>query len=358
MGRLVHECFSSDLRTALGGQLKSKKGKEVSGTLWPNGEFSYAYVPENLQEAWECEADEYLYSRKDKQWKGARPLDSSLLRNSATDSEPGSEGAPRGRYGLKGMTGEARKRVRSSAYLLQERFAKERLSFLTLTLPPLEGVSLEKEVASRWPDAVHHFLKRLKRLLLKRQLPPFVLGVTELRLKRYERLGQLPLHLHVVFPGRKRKTGPWSIAPFEFRKMWKEVLENILGIAVYDKALENVQQVKSSAEGYLGKYMSKSRNEVEKVLEDGNEWMLPRQWWFSSKEVKDFLKQRLKRGRRTGVLLESVVNEVLEGRELPPGIWIHRISIDLDGFDYTAGWVGKVPRDICDDLFSMLDSSM
>lgn len=138
--------------------------------------------------------------------------------------------------------------------------------------------------------------------------------------------------------------------------MWGEVLEAAVGEKLYLGACENVQQVKKSAEGYLGKYMTKSGEEVKEVIDAGQEWMLPRQWWFSTAALKRLLKARSVRGVNTGRLLDEVVGYLL-GKTAPgEGVWLREIVVDLEGFKYHAGWVGKLPVSWCDDLVSMLDS--
>ena len=342
------------LRERLQTTICSKSGKKVSGTLWPNGEFSFAYVPDDVTQVTRGEECSWAMSGPGEGDEGASALDLTLLNNLPSQNQTVTTPPLRRRYGLGGMTSEARRKVRSSAFLLQERYGRARLSFVTLTVPPLGGVQSELRLASKWHDAIRYLIKRLKRLLLERGLPQSLVGVTEIQVKRYESTGQFPLHIHLVLVGRKRSRGGWSIHYSEFRKAWSEVLEMIVGHSIETRYLENVKEVQKDAGNYLGKYMSKSQNEIEKVLEDGNEWMLPKQWWFSTKEMKSWLKTRTKRGARCGQLLESLVHEVWDNPSLYPDLWLRRLSIRLDDFDYTAGWMGKIPIPWAEDLRGML----
>jgi len=131
-----------------------------------------------------------------------------------------------------------------------------------------------------------------------------------------------------------------------------------VGHPIETRYLENVKGVKKDAASYLGKYMSKSQNEIEKVIEDGNEWMLPKQWWFSSSEMKSWLKSRVRKGAKCGQLLESIVHEVWDNPGAYPDLWLRKIVVDLDGFEYVAGWIGKIPVSWCVDVVSMLDCVM
>lgn len=342
------------LRRRLGTTISSGTGKKVSGTLWPNGEFTFAYVPDSVTQVTRGEECSWAATGPGESDGGASPLDLTLLNNLPEQNPTVTRGGRKARYGLKGMTSRARRMVRSSAFLLQERYGKERLSFLTLTVPPLGDVASERRLASRWHDAVRYLLRRLKTLLALRKLPPYVVGVSEIQVARYAKSGQFPLHLHTVFVGRRRKRGAWGIHYSELRKAWADILQGIVGHSIETRYLENVKEVKKDAGNYLGKYMSKSQNEINKVLDDGNEWMLPKQWWFSSKEMKCWLKSRTKVGARCGQLLEAMVHEVWDNPGPYPDIWLRRLSIRLDDFDYTAGWMGKIPLEWVDDLSSLL----
>lgn len=329
-------------------------GKKVSGTLWPNGEFSFAYVPDDVTQVTRGEECSWAMPGPGEGDEGASALDLTLLNNLPLGETPPHQTLARQRYGLKGMTSQARRKVRASAYLLQERYGKGRLSFVTLTVPPLGDAQSERRLAARWHDAVRYLLRRLRQLLLKRGLPPTLVGVCEIQVKRYATSGQFPLHIHLVLVGRKRSRGAWGIHYSEFRSAWADILQSIVGHSIETRYLENVKQVEKDAGNYLGKYMSKSQNEIEKVLADGNEWMLPKQWWFSTKEMKTWLKSRTSRGARCGQLLESLVHEVWDNPGLYPDLWLRRLSIRLDDFDYTAGWIGKIPIPWVEDLTGML----
>ena len=342
------------LRERLQTTICSSSGKKVSGTLWPNGEFSFAYVPDDVTQVTRGEESSWALPGPGEGDEGASALDLTLLNNLPEQNPTGTSPPEKARYGLKGMTSEARRKVRASAHLLQERYGKGRLSFVTLTVPPLGDIQSERRLASRWHDAIRYLIRRLKLLLHERELPRCVVGVTEIQTKRYASSGQFPLHIHLVLVGRKRSRGAWGIHYSEFRKTWGNILQLIVGHPIETRYLENVKEVEKDAGNYLGKYMSKSQNEVDKVREDGNEWMLPKQWWFSSKEMKDWLQSRTCRGTSTGRLLETLVHEVFDNPSVYPDLWLRKVSIRLDDFEYTAGWIGKIPIPWVHDLTGLL----
>lgn len=346
------------LRERLGTTICSSGGKRVSGTLYPNGEFSFAYVPESVTEVTRGEECSWADGLVNDYGTRATPLDLTLLDNLPEQNRTVTEGCQKARYGLKGMTSQARRKVRASAHLLQERYGKARLSFVTLTVPPLHDRKSERLLAARWSDAIRYLIRRLRLLLHQRGLPRCVVGVVEIQTRRYASTGQFPLHVHLVLVGRNRSRGAWGIHYSEFRQAWGDILQLIVGHPIETRYLENVKEVEKDAGNYLGKYMSKSQNEIEKVREEGNEWMLPKQWWFSTREMKNWLKSRTRRGAKCGQLLEMMVHEVWDSPGLYPDLWLRKVSIRLDDFDYTAGWIGKIPIEWVDDIFSMLDVNM
>lgn len=342
------------LRERVATTIGRTSGKKVSGTLWPNGEFSFAYVPDDVTQVTRGEECSWAMPGPGEGDEGASALDLTLLNNLPEQNSTGTTPPEKARYGLKGMTSQARRKVRASAYLLQERYGKSRLSFVTLTVPPLGDIQSERRLASRWHDAIRYLIRRLKQLLSQRSLPQTVVGVCEIQVRRYASSGQFPLHIHLVLVGRKRSRGGWGIHYSEFRQAWAEILQGIVGHSIETRYLENVKEVEKDAGNYLGKYMSKSQNEIQKVLDEGNEWMLPKQWWFSTLEMKKWLKSRTRRGARCGELLESLVHEVWDNPGLYPDLWLRKVSIRLDDFEYTAGWIGKIPIPWVQDLSDML----
>ena len=346
------------LRERLQTTICSSAGKKVSGTLWPNGEFSFAYVPDDVTQVTRGEECSWASGLVNNYGTSGEPLDLTLLDNLPEQNPTGTTPPEKARYGLKGMTSEARRKVRASAHLLQERYGKARLSFVTLTVPPLGDRKSERRLASRWHDAIRYLIRQLKLLLRQRGLPQTLVGVCEIQVRRYASSGQFPLHIHLVLVGRKRSRGPWGIHYSEFRETWSDILQGIVGHPIETRYLENVKEVEKDAGSYLGKYMSKSQNEIEKVVSEGNEWMLPKQWWFSTKEMKNWLKSRTYRGAKCGQLLEMMVHEVWDNPGLYPDLWLRRLSIRLDDFDYTAGWIGKIPIQWVEDLSGMLKLSV
>lgn len=170
--------------------------------------------------------------------------------------------------------------VRNACRLMQDRSGREHLSFWTVTLPNVSKRDSET-ISENWADIVRVLMQRLRRRLHKAGLPAMSVAVTEVQAKRFANSDVLCLHLHVVFQGR-HKYRAWSVQPSEFDEMWASVLAPYLERtqSEYDwSASSNIQPVKRSAEGYLGKYMSKGRDDCEKYREAGYTGSFPTSWY-------------------------------------------------------------------------------
>jgi hypothetical protein len=55
------------------------------------------------------------------------------------------------------------------------------------------------------------------------------------------------------------------------------------------KAAGNVQQVKKSVRAYLSKYMTKGSGDTARWVGTDAETLLPRQWWFWSRPLREFV---------------------------------------------------------------------
>ena len=64
--------------------------------------------------------------------------------------------------------------------------------------------------------------------------------------------------------------------------------DGIDGVA-FLKSAGNVQQVKRSVRAYLSKYMTKGSGDTERWRGTEAENLLPRQWWFWSRPLRDFV---------------------------------------------------------------------
>ena len=170
---------------------------------------------------------------------------------------------------------------------MEREVGRKRLTFLTLTLPDISEQE-SKDVGRNWSSIVRVFVQKLRRHLTAVGLPSEVLGVTEIQPRRTNRDGVLGLHLHLVFAGRKDRSG-WLCSPTLVRTMWQTTILPYLHEAssAYDwRAVENMQQVRKSAADYLGKYISKGVGDLKKAAERFGEDSIPSSWYTITETLR------------------------------------------------------------------------
>lgn len=188
------------------------------------------------------------------------------------------------RYGLKGISGKGKRRVRNACYMMTREVGKHRLTFSTVTIPPLALGNLER-AHKCWHKLIDFYRREMSRALKKEGLPGEIVGVTEIQEKRYEKTGLPVLHAHFVFVGAGRRGG-WAITTAKHDHIWRRAFKAVLGVPRLDcSSACQLKSVTKSAEGYLGKYMSKGAGVVARVVADGLGDWLPRQWWNCSRSI-------------------------------------------------------------------------
>jgi hypothetical protein len=236
------------------------------------------------------------------------------------------------RRGENGITRRGRNLVRSSCALLERAYGNNCLSFLTLTIPG--SASATEAVAERWASVVNRLKVSLRRLLAERGLPDFLVGVVEIQTERFLATGGMPLHLHIVLVGRKSRYEGWRISPGEFRSVWERALKpcNIDPGAVGFRASVDVQAVRVSAAGYLGKYLSKGSLAVQQVREvnEGLVELLPSSWYLITEKMREICLQHVAYGRDHGEAIAAILESKLCDRLVS---W-HR-AVDILGHDGT-----------------------
>lgn len=297
----------------------------LNGRVWPSGDFGLGYGP---RAGWEPALDTHIdeHGRDVQDREASPPLGLSLPSNSHK----------RGQRGLKGITSRGKKMVRSVASLLQRKYGKGRLSFLTLTLPSLTPDEL-LECSADWSRIVRVFQQWLKRQLVAAGLSPVIAGVTEIQPGRLEKRQELGLHLHVVFCGRQDR-GPWVLQPGAVREAWLRTIQTSIGSVVCSESVENLQRVESNAAGYLGKYMSKGPGEVAKVLDVWPDAILPTAWWFCTSEARAWVMSEMVTSDSALELVERWVMMEYEAVA-------YSSPIELEGHDghkTRVGWCGRV----------------
>lgn len=257
------------------------------GRIWPDGEFVL----------W-SESKKFVSDPEQ-----SIPLGLSEVANSHKIPEDSIE---RCRQGLNGITKYGQRMVKNAAYLLQKKYGGRQISFLTCTIPGSPERTIE--VALKWEQIVRVYYQKLKRKLVANKLSPVVVGVTEIQPRRFKRTGGMPLHLHLVFQGAHEDFN-WVFKPSDFQKWWMDTVESIVPSASKESyaSSTNVQRVKKSAAGYLGKYMSKGSGDIAAIIEECPTVVdaLPHCWYNMSAEARKAVKVHTRYGPDVGELLEE-----------------------------------------------------
>lgn len=219
--------------------------------------------------------------------------------------------APKGR---KGITRHGAKFVRNACHVLQQNYGRGRLGFGTLTLDSANP-GWQWFCCVQWAEIVRKFNQELQRELKRVGAPPHVVGVTEIQTKRSDAVGYIVPHLHFVYVswdgvskvkkgfGDDAKLFPaFYIDHAKMKEIFDRVCHNEIAkqkdipaneITINNRV--NLQAVRKSAEGYLGKYMSKGAKDVKKYLDDApNREDIPSHWWHCSKKLRQIVKGLIK----------------------------------------------------------------
>lgn len=189
---------------------------------------------------------------------------------------------PRERYGLKGITRKGRDTLEGGAFLMERLYGKEHLSFVTLTIPALP-VEEQASVHENFASILNSFTSWFRMRAQRAAIPLDFLYAVEVQEERFAKTGLPILHVHFLCVGRhRRKT--WFISHDEWQSAWRRALAKFAPSVGRPRV--ECAPVKKSAEGYLGKYLSKGSAAVQSVVDAGYRDWLPKQWWGCSRSLK------------------------------------------------------------------------
>jgi hypothetical protein len=243
----------------------------------------------------------------------------------------------RNRKGLKGITPQGKRMVRSCAAILEDKYGRDCTTFGTNTLPPLPAEEMEL-VCCGWSELMRQYFQEVRRLLERRGLSTDFLYVVEIQEKRYECWGQVVPHVHWLVQGRKNRRSHWLILPAEIQAIWQRLLSNLLGHEVDCSAATRIEKPRNSLRAELGKYLSKGGTVLKKIIDAGQADLLPTTWWSASLDLKREVKQAITILTGDECLefidsLESLQNAgLLRFRKI-----MHKFD---DGFEICLGFVG------------------
>lgn len=309
--------------------------------LYPNGEFSATRVREVATLV--SDADPAAF-HEDMRWTEksyAKGQVSDNLRERIIRSVLGSSNVPNSHKtpkvrGRRGMTRYNKRLIVNSVLLLERKYGKKHLSFLTLTLPP----QCASRSADLYAECKRQFAQWLQRTLARYGLPLEVIGCTEIQTGRLADQDQFALHEHWVFVGRHPYKS-WSLSPKKLTEAWSRILGNVykLGTAAPSfNASVRVESIKKSAAAYLGKYISKGEKCVQSMIDGGFEEFLPSSWVTKSLSMLKMFKRAIFNieGDVARVLMETLQdNSSILTR------WSKNLSIPYgDGLMVWIGFIG------------------
>ncbi len=259
----------------------------VQAKLWPNGEISF-HLPRRMKEPPLVPVGPTENRSIWAWWIAARGLGSAVeqallmgLSNVRNFDRPLNRSP---RNGLKGITSLGQRRVRNACFLLAKEAGQHRLTFSTVTIPDLNDDDMMK-IHAEWHKVIERYRLLLSRHLKRCGLNGDVVGVSEVQEKRYAKSGFPTLHGHFVFIGALPRGG-WVLSPGRHDDIWRKSIQSVLCGPVQSVATAcQLKRVEKSAEGYLGKYLSKGGSAIAAIIEDGFEWALPKQWWSCSRSL-------------------------------------------------------------------------
>lgn len=247
--------------------------------------------------------------------EGAALLGSSKVANSQDEAKTRDIRAAQ--RGAKGITIYGARMVRNACYLLQQKYGKKRLSFLTTTLPGSPEQTVE--AAANWGEITRRFMQALREKLRREGLPGYIVSVTEVQMKRFLATGGMPLHLHLVFVGRPLDNAPWVFTKSWVNECWKTA---VTGVTPSLKSLDfapstRIERIEKDAAGYLGKYMSKGAAAVDEVIDQNPDLyeFLPRAWYNLTNEMRHTVLENVAYGPVIGTAVESMT------QDNNPGYW-------------------------------------
>jgi hypothetical protein len=258
------------------------------------------------------------------------------------------ETPPRARKGLGGITRKGRKSVVNGGLIIESYFERSRLSFVTLTVPPLPESSRDN-LNQGWGETCHRFKTGLGDRLRPYGLDGVWVYCSEVQEKRFLDTNEVYLHLHLVFPNKLRGSKSWLLSIPDLRELW---------IAAMRPAAPEVDQcpwvqvkaepVKKSVKGYLGKYLSKGAQLTQEVIDAGLADHLPKHWWGSSQRVKDRVSQHsVEPGQDLADLLWEMCSHG-PGEEVT---WCHPVMVETyQGEPLHVGWSFQLSPDFAREL--------
>lgn len=210
--------------------------------------------------------------------------------------------------GSTGITAHGRRKVRCGIGLMEFRVGTRNMSMYTGTFPTMT-VEEWQSVCCGWSKGLDAFLRGVAYHLKKAGLRPDFVGCVELQTQRLENHGEIGVHLHVVFQGRKSSRHAWAITPKKIHEIWRNTWEKHAPSAQHWCVGNKLERIARSAAAYLGKYLSKgcsAANKARDVL--ALERIVPC-WFVCSRYISRWVEKATCKGQHVGEFLKLLLDE-------------------------------------------------
>lgn len=256
--------------------------------------------------------------------------------------------------GVMGISTYGRNLVKDSATFLQRKYGRSKLSFLTCTLPPSKQCDREQ-----WGRCIDLLRRKISYHLKAAGLPPHIVGVTEIQEKRLENTGDIYLHIHWLFVGRRGSRDGWEFNKEFFRELWRDTVDTVLGTqgdTTDWSAATRIEPVRKDASGYMGKYMSKGSKTVGELRERGYIDYIPSAWYTCTEGLKTIYKKNLY------VVSGKVATELFDALMGPLSHLLKFskfVKLESDsGYPIVVGWYGEFISAEAREMFCSLGRDM
>ena len=335
-----------------------------SGRQYPDGSFSIGAVPPEKKRKAEKEYDQdwrstheiVEWSEKDASEYQAysdkvayRTKDDKVDRYLSGLDRCSKLSQPKKRYGLKGITAQGKRKVRSGSALLERYYGKERLGFFTATLPSekhgVDDVDL-LYLAKHWNLVTKRFFEEVVRELKRQSAPTEIIAVTEIQEKRWSKYQQVAPHLHwVMVAKRDTKYKSWYLSTEWLSQLWNRIIANTLGReagSLGSAGSVDGKRIRKSATRYISKYISKGGKLLREIKEKSSPETLPSQWWTAFGGLRVLIK------RNVVNLTQDIIKKYQEAEKVGESwlLWSRWIEVEIDeGVSQVFGLAGGISRE-------------
>jgi len=252
----------------------------------------------------------------------------------------------RSRRGQTGISSHGKGFVKFAAEAVERRWGQRNTVMITTTLPP----ALPDLTPEQFAEAKRQFLQSLSRHASKHGFQHWIVSVTEIQERRWESMGGMPLHLHIVMPGR-RPYGHWILTPRQVQDMWENAIRNATGNneEIDWGTSTRIERIRKSASAYIGKYMSKGCSVTRKAMEQGLANLLPSSWYSGTRYLTKLYKRSIRSvsGQHVTAIGYWMIEALQECFS-----WAKWVEIPTgEGSKYVVGWVGILKQEWRGDKF-------